>query len=151
MYCSDGSELIPPSDGFLEFYRRAENLDEEELIQYLHKMIHFPLRYLDFKEGIVRQIPSAEKFEEFMTSIYGRQLIQHLNTPSVQERERALYEVSIRFQCDPLDNRYGISFMTFERRPEEQSLMDVFRDIFVPFVSSGQTRYLLGDEDLECT
>ena len=151
MYCSDDSESVRPYDDLADFYQTAESLDEEELVQHLRKIIHFPLRYLVIEEGIMRNIPS-EKFEEFITGIYGRQLIQHFRESS-QEEHKSVYELKMHFSCDSLENRYGISSLSFVRRPEfeERSLMELFQGVFVPFVSSAQTKYLLGDEDLSCT
>ena len=147
MYCSGDS--VPPWDDLGEFYRESKNFDEEELVQHLREIIYFPLEYFIFEEGMIRNIPS-EKFEEFVTSIYGKQFIQHFRA-SVQEEQRILYEVNVHFRCNPLDNKYEISIISFSRCPEKQSLINLFQDIFIPFVSSAQTKYLLNDEDFNCT
>ena len=148
MYCSGDSGLTPPYDDLVEFYKKSQNLDETELIQQLREIIHFPLNYWVFEEGVVRQI-SSEKFEEFVTGIYGRQLIQHFYTGS-QEKHKNVHELKIHFTCDQRNNRYGIQSLSFVRHPEEESLMDLFQDMFIPFVSSAQTKYLLSDKDLNC-
>ena len=118
MYCSGDLELIPPMDDIGVFYRESKNFDEQELVQHLREIIHFPLKYLIVEEGVIRKIPS-EKFEEFLTSIYGRQFIQYFQGDS-QEKHKSTYELSIGYRCGSLDNRYGISILSFVRHPESE-------------------------------